>query len=110
MYLGLGELCPHAGDATPDKVHMATHSYDNGGQSDGTLTVGEPASLYGDYVGILLESSDISVHAYFTADEARALAADILAHANMLDKPSEEDKIRDAMTEARDHPGRIVTR
>jgi hypothetical protein len=29
---------------------------------------------------------------------------------NMLDKPSEEDKIRDAMTEARDHPGRIVTR
>jgi hypothetical protein len=87
---------------------MAMHSYDNGGWPDGRLSV-SVASFYGDdCVRIDVVNGDSAAH--LTADQARALAADLLTHANMLDKPSEEDKIRDAMTEARDHPGRIVTR
>lgn len=36
----------------------------------------------------------------------RALAAALQTH----DAPSDEDRIRDAMAEARDHPGRTITR
>ncbi len=52
---------------------------------------------------------------HLTGDEAREAAAalirvaDELGHGEAGDG-SDEDRIRDAMAEARDHPGRIVTR
>lgn len=45
-----------------------------------------------------------------TADQAEELAADLLTFINKLRKPSDEELIRDAMAEAQEHPGRIVTR
>lgn len=54
---------------------------------------------------------------YFDEAEARAVAQRAKAVLIMLpvaedyrDAPSDEDWIRDAMTEARDHPGRVITR
>jgi hypothetical protein len=54
---------------------------------------------------------------YFDEAEARAVAQRAKAALIMLpvaedyrDAPSDEDRIRDAMTEAQDHPGRIITR
>lgn len=84
---------------------MATHSYSNGYHPCGVLTVGAA----GEHVTIEIDR-DQDHGAHLTADQARALAADLLTHANQLSAPSDEELIRDAMAEAQDHPGRIVTR
>jgi hypothetical protein len=95
-------------DASAQRVTtVATHSYDNGGWPDGRLSV-SVASFYGDdCVRIDVVNGDSAAH--LTAEQARALAADLLTHASQLGAPTDEELIRDA-TEATDNPGRIVTR
>lgn len=62
---------------------MSTHSFERGGQDDGTLTVSIDR-FYGDnYVAIDLDPAVVSAH--LTAEQARAVAADLIAHANALD-------------------------
>jgi hypothetical protein len=49
---------------------------------------------------------------HLTAAQAREAAAALLRVADELSGPAvaDEDRIRDAMAEARDHPGRTITR
>jgi hypothetical protein len=50
---------------------------------------------------------------HLSADEAREAAAALIRVAGEIGKErgaSDEDRIRDAMAEAQDHPGRVVTR
>jgi hypothetical protein len=62
---------------------MSSHSFNRGGQDDGTLTVNLD-TFYGEqYVAIGLEPAVAEAH--LTAAQARAVAADLLAHADQLD-------------------------
>ncbi len=62
---------------------MAEHTFDRGGQDDGTLTVRIFRSYGEDYVRTDLELPVIGLG--LTADQARAYAADLITHADALD-------------------------
>jgi len=61
---------------------VAAHKYDNGGSPDGTLGISLDRFYGDDYVCLEFEHGGTS--AYLTADQARAVALDLLAHATAL--------------------------
>jgi hypothetical protein len=63
---------------------MSKHTYDRGGASDGTLGISIDR-FYGDDL-VCLELEDGGSFAYLTADQARAVAKDLMAHADSLDE------------------------
>lgn len=65
------------------RVTVGHHTFDRGGADDGTLSV-HIERFYGDeYVAIDLDPAGSGAH--LTAEEARAVAADLVQHANELD-------------------------
>lgn len=62
---------------------MSSHSFDRGSQDDGTLTVSIERFYGDDYVTLDLIPGVSMVH--LDAEGARAVAADLLAHADRLD-------------------------
>lgn len=62
---------------------MGHHTFDRGGQDDGTLTVSVFRSYGEDYVWTDLEPGVTCFG--LTSDQARAYAADLIAHADALD-------------------------
>jgi hypothetical protein len=67
---------------------MADHAIDRGGSPDGTLRV-ELLRFYGeDTVTIDLVDGDTAAH--LTAEQARAVARDLLEHADQLDHDESE--------------------
>lgn len=71
---------------------MAEHTFDRGGADDGTLMVSIFRSYGEDYV-----QTDVNPPATgfgLTADQARAYAADLLAHADALDPPKPRPTVK----------------
>lgn len=67
---------------------MVTHTFDGGGQDDGTLDV-SLFTYYGeDYVWTDIVSGESAFG--LTADAARAYAADLVAHADALDEHNQK--------------------
>lgn len=63
-------------------VAVSHHTFDRGGSPDGTLSVSIERFYGDDCVAIDLESA---TEAHLTAEQARAVAADLVAHADALD-------------------------
>lgn len=63
---------------------MAAHAFDRGGAPDGTLGIALDRFYGEDYVCI--ELADGSTEAHLTAGQARAVAADLIAHAAALEE------------------------
>jgi len=68
---------------------MTRHTYGRGGAPDGTLGVSIDRFYGNDLLCIELEDDDTA--AYLTAAQARAVAADLIAHADALDAGSSTD-------------------
>jgi hypothetical protein len=62
---------------------MAEHTFDRGGQDDGTLTVSLDRSYGDEYVWTALDPAVTGFG--LTADQARTYAADLITHAAALD-------------------------
>lgn len=62
---------------------MSGHDFDRGGQDDGTLMVSIDKFYGDDYVTIDLNPGVTGAH--LTAEQARAVAADLIVHADYLD-------------------------
>jgi len=63
---------------------MSTHTYDRGGAPDGTLGISIDRFHGDDLVYIELEDGDTA--AYLSAVQARAVAVDLVVHADALDR------------------------
>jgi hypothetical protein len=63
---------------------MNAHTYDRGGAPDGTLGISIDR-FYGDDL-VCLELEDGGSAAHLTAAQARAVAEDLVAHADALDE------------------------
>ena len=64
---------------------MSGHTFDRGGQDDGTLMVSIDKWYGDDYVTVDLNPGVTEAH--LTAARAREVAADLIAHADYLEAP-----------------------
>lgn len=62
---------------------MADHIIDRGGSPDGTLRV-EPSRFYGENT-VTIDLVDGDTAAHLTAEQARAVARDLMEHAARID-------------------------